>query len=98
MITTSAWKNKNNATSGEIGLLLLNKSGLNSLAEVIKWNNRFLIANFHGNPKQQTKATTSIPKHNFLMGDCTDHVAQSNNTMYSYLNFNGQLSKYCTRY
>ena len=49
-ITTFAWRNSNNASSGGVGILIDNNSE-NALAEIIKWNNRILIVNFNGNPK-----------------------------------------------
>ena len=50
LITTSAWRNRNNESSGGVGILIDNHSE-NALAEIIKWNNRILIVNFNGNPK-----------------------------------------------
>ena len=50
LITTSAWRNANNAASGGIGILL-DKANISSLAEVIKWNRRIIIVHFNGNPK-----------------------------------------------
>ena len=50
LITTSAWRNANNAASGGIGILL-DKATISSLGEVIKWNIRIIIVHFNGNPK-----------------------------------------------
>ena len=40
--------NSNNASSGGIGILIDNNS-LELFTEIIKWNNRILLTNFHGN-------------------------------------------------
>ena len=49
-ITSSAWRNSNNAAMGGIGLVIDNAAESN-LADVVKWNSRILIAYFTGNPK-----------------------------------------------
>lgn len=48
-ITSSAWRNSRNAASGGVGLVV-NKIAAGTLAEVIKWNRRIIVANFSGNP------------------------------------------------
>ena len=47
LITSSAWRNTNNAASGGVGLLI-NKTAENALAEVKPWNKRILIVHFNG--------------------------------------------------
>ena len=42
--------NSNNASVGDIGILIDNNS-LKSLRDIIKCNNRILITHFHVNPK-----------------------------------------------
>ena len=48
LITTSAWRNSNNAASGGVGLMI-SKTAESALAEVKPWNDRILIAHFTGN-------------------------------------------------
>ena len=48
LITTSAWRNANNAAAGGVGLVV-NKNAESALAEVKSWNERILIAHFIGN-------------------------------------------------
>ena len=48
-VTSSAWRNTSNAASGGVGLLV-NKTASATLARVIKWNKRIVVANFGGNP------------------------------------------------
>ena len=49
-ITYSAWRNDVNAAVGGVGIMI-NKRASNVLSEVIKWNERIIIATFEGNPK-----------------------------------------------
>ena len=48
LITTSAWRNSNNAAAGGVGFMI-SKSAETALAEVIPVNERIVIANFNGN-------------------------------------------------
>ena len=49
-ITSSAWSNDVNAAVGGVGFMI-NKRASNVLSEVIKWNERIIVARFEGNPK-----------------------------------------------
>ena len=49
LITSSAWRNSNNAAAGGVGLMI-EKSVENALSEVKPWNERIIIAHFNGNP------------------------------------------------
>ena len=49
LITISAWKNDQGASTGGIGIML-NKRSINSLCAVISHSDRILISTFHGNP------------------------------------------------
>ena len=49
MITTSAWRNQNQASAGGIGILLDSKAE-QALREIIKWTERIMIVHFNGNP------------------------------------------------
>ena len=49
LITTSAWKNYQGASTGGIGIML-NKISINSVCEVISHSERILISTFNGNP------------------------------------------------
>ena len=49
LITTSAWRNANNVPIGGLGLVM-NMAAESNLANLIKWNERILIATFNGNP------------------------------------------------
>ena len=49
LITTSAWKTYQCASTGGIGIML-NKRSINSLCEVISHSERILISTFHGHP------------------------------------------------
>ena len=50
MITGSAWKNRVNAATGGIGILI-NKTSFNSLVNVTLVSKRIMIVNFNGNPQ-----------------------------------------------
>ena len=50
IITSSAWRNSNNAAAGGVGFVI-NNNAEGTLAEVSKFNDRILIAHFSGNPK-----------------------------------------------
>ena len=75
IITTSAWRNSNSASSGGISILI-NNDALKSLTRVITCNNRILIVNFDGNPK-----TTIITHYPPCEGSETDesHYADLTN-------------------
>ena len=62
-ITCSAWWNDVNAAVGGVGIMI-NKRASNVLSEVIKWNERIIIATFEGNPK-----TTIIVHYSPVEGD-----------------------------
>ena len=49
LITSSAWRNANNASAGGVGIIV-NRNAECNLAEIIKFNDRILIAHFNGNP------------------------------------------------
>ena len=49
LITSSAWRNSNNASVGGIGIMV-DRSSENVITEIKKWNERILIVNFNGNP------------------------------------------------
>ena len=49
-ITTSAWRNTNNASAAGMCILIDTKAE-NALSENTKCNNRLLIFNINGNPK-----------------------------------------------
>ena len=49
MITTSAWRNQNQASAGGIGILLDSKAE-QALREIIKWTERIMSVHFNGNP------------------------------------------------
>ena len=50
LITTSVWRNTNNASARGICILIDIKNE-HALSEITKWNNRILIVNCNGNPK-----------------------------------------------
>jgi len=58
LITQSAWRNRQNAANGGIGLLI-SKSAKNALADVTSFNSRILIAKFNGNPSTSVIKTYS---------------------------------------
>ena len=64
MITTSAWRNSNGASSGGVGLMI-NNYAKNALADISPFENkqRILIASFNGNP-----ATTIIVHYSPVEG------------------------------
>ncbi|MEM7019132.1 MAG: hypothetical protein AAF512_17545 [Pseudomonadota bacterium] len=49
LITSSAWRNSNGASSGGVGLLV-SKTTESALAGIIPFNERIIIAHFNGNP------------------------------------------------
>ena len=49
MVTTSAWRNDQDAAIGGIGIML-NKRSMSSLSETISHTDRILISTFQGNP------------------------------------------------
>ena len=49
LITTSAWRNSNNAAVGGVGLML-DRCAESALSEIQSWNERILIAHFNANP------------------------------------------------
>ena len=49
VVTSSAWRNANNASSGGVGLII-NKKAKSVLAKVESWNKRITVANFNRNP------------------------------------------------
>ena len=62
-ITSSPWRNHVNAAVGSV-VIVINKWASNVLSEVIKWNERIIIATFEGNPK-----TTIIVQYSLVEGD-----------------------------
>lgn len=56
LITSSAWRNSNGASSGGVGLLV-SKTTESALADVKPFNERIIIAHFNGNP------TTTVIVH-----------------------------------
>ena len=69
LITQSAWRNRQNAASGGIGLLV-NNSILSSLSDVKTVNERIMVATFNGNPEitvivaySPQEGTEEAPKH-----------------------------------
>ena len=59
LITSSAWRKKNNSAQGGVGLLI-NRKAKNALAEVISWNERILIAHFTEKGKGHPPLTTIV--------------------------------------
>ena len=57
-ITSSAWRNDVNAAVGGVGIMI-NKRACNVQSEVIKWNERIIIATFEGNPKKPPLLSTT---------------------------------------
>ena len=49
LVTTSAWRNSNNAAAGGVGVMI-EKSIESALSEIKPWNERIVIAHFIGNP------------------------------------------------
>ena len=107
LITTSAWKNDQGASTGGI---LLNKRSINSLCEVISHSERILISTFHGNPAtsiiiiysptnssedEVRRAIETIPQHNVLIiiGDFNARIGKDdgNFTYHQETNKNGVL-------
>ena len=85
-MTTSAWCNTNNASSGEVGLLI--RKSENALAEIVKWNDPILIVNFNGNQKttiiiQFSPDASGIKTHGdyvLIRNKWRIHFHNSNNT------------------
>ena len=48
LVTTSAWRNSNNAAAGGVGLMI--EKSIESTFEIKPWNKRIIIAHFNGNP------------------------------------------------
>ena len=74
-ITSSAWRKDANGAVGGVGIII-NKRASNVLSEVIKWNERIIIATFEGNPK-----TTIIVHYSPVEGD--DEAEQHYNQLSS---------------
>ena len=49
VITSSVWRNANNASSGGVGLVI-SRRAKSALAKLKSWNKRFNVAYFNGNP------------------------------------------------
>ena len=69
LVTSSAWRNSNNASAGGVGFLI-EKSVESALCEVKPWNERIIIAHFNGNP-----AVTVITHYSPIEGsqDAEEH-------------------------
>ena len=81
-ITPSAWRNTNNTSSGDVGLII-NRRTKSALAKVESWKKRTFVANFNGNfaltivVEGSNKAeehynllaatVKEVPKHNILV-------------------------------
>ena len=79
MITTSAWRNNNNAACGGVGFMLSNKIE-SALADVEPVNERILCAHFNGNP-----AVTVIVHYSPIEGSdmAEEHYSNLANTINS---------------
>ena len=101
-ISSSAWRNDVNASVGGVGIMI-NKRASNVLSEVIKWNERIIIATFEGNPQ-----TTIIVHYSPVEAD--DKAEQYYNQLSSAVkqvpkhilivlgDFNAQLDKNLAKY
>ena len=84
LITASAWRSSNNAAMGGIGLLISAKAEA-VLSEVIKWNERILIAHFTGNPAIRVVAhyapvegSDSAEEHYMNLADAINSIPKHN--------------------